>query len=76
MTRRGFNAALGALDRLAPGLGNLARQQAGPALAAGLGALGAPATLEGKVALVLPLRFSDGAVSLGPIPLGRTPPLF
>jgi hypothetical protein len=24
----------------------------------------------------VPLRFSDGMASIGPLPLGRTPPLF
>ena len=71
-----LNSAFGALDRLAPGLGNIARQNAGPAVVAGLGILGQPAELEGKRAVTLPLRFTDGVASLGPIPLGITPPLF
>jgi hypothetical protein len=71
-----FNSALGALDRLAPGLGDIARQNAGPAMVAGLGLLGQPTELEGKRAVMLPLRFTDGVASLGPIPLGPTPPLF
>jgi hypothetical protein len=65
-----------ALDRLAPGLGNLARRGAAPALVAGLAFLGQPTELEGKPAHMLPLRFNDGAVTLGPIPLGQTPALF
>ncbi len=68
--------ALGKLDRLAPGLGNIARQSAGPAVVAGLGLLGQPAELEGKRAVMMPLRFNDGIATLGPIPLGPTPPLF
>ncbi len=32
--------------------------------------------LEGKRAVTLPLRFKDGGAFLGPIPLGRTPPLY
>jgi hypothetical protein len=71
-----MTSAFGALDRLAPGLGNIARQNAGPALVAGLAFIGQPTELEGKRAIMLPLRFSDGAVSLGPIPLGQTPPLY
>jgi hypothetical protein len=70
-----MNSALNALDRLAPGLGNLARQNA-PALVAGLSLLGQQTELEGKRAVVVPLRFSDGLVSLGPIPLGQMPPLY
>ena len=69
-------SAFSALDRLAPGLGRVAQQNAGPALVAGLSFLGQPTELDGKRAIVLPLRFADGVVSLGPIPLGQTPPLF
>lgn len=67
---------VGALDRLAPGLGDVARQQAGANLSAGINMLGEQTTLEGKRAVALPLRFSDGAAFLGPIPIGNTPPLF
>jgi hypothetical protein len=67
---------VGALDRLAPGLGDVARQQAGANLSAGINMLGEQTTLEGKRAVTLPLRFSDGAAFLGPIPIGNTPPLF
>lgn len=70
------SAAVSALDRIIPGLGNLARQNAGPMLTAGLGLIGRPTTLEGKQAVALPLRFTDGAVFLGPIPVGRVPALF
>jgi hypothetical protein len=71
-----MTSAFGALDRLSPGLGNIARQNAGPALVAGLSFIGQQTDLEGRRAVTLPLRFSDGAVSLGPIPLGQTAPLF
>ncbi len=68
---------LGAMiDRLPPQLGNIVRQRAAPAVIAGVNALGEPAELEGKKARTVPLRFSDGLASIGPIPLGRTPPLF
>ena len=66
----------GALDRLAPGLGNAARQHAGANISAGINMLGEPGNLEGRRSVTLPLRFSDGAVFLGPIPIGTTPPLF
>ena len=66
----------GALDRLSPGLGNAARQQLGNNLSAGINALGQPATLEGRPAVTLPLRFDDGAMFLGPIPIGKMPALF
>lgn len=64
------------LDRVSPGLGNVARQNAGSALIAGLSFIGKPAEIEGQRAITLPLRFADGAVSLGPIPLGQAAPLF
>jgi hypothetical protein len=66
----------GALDRLAPGLGDVARQQAGATISLGLNLLGEQTELEGKRAITVPLRFDDGAVFLGPIPLGVTPALF
>ena len=65
-----------ALDKVSPGLGNLARRNAAPALAMGLAFLGQPVELEGQRAYALPLRFNDGVVSLGPLKLGETPPLF
>jgi hypothetical protein len=71
-----INSALGALDRLVPGLGQVARERAGLGLAAGVMLLGEQTELEGKKAVRLPLRFNDGAVSLGPIPLGNIAPLF
>jgi hypothetical protein len=66
----------GALDRLAPGLGGLARQQAGANISAGINMLGEQTTLDGQRAVTLPLRFSDGSVFLGPIPIGNMPALF
>ncbi len=67
---------VGALDRLAPGLGGVARQQAGANITLGINLLGEQTTLEGKKAVTLPLRFTDGAVFLGPVPIGNTPALF
>ena len=66
----------GALDRIVPGLGNVARQQAGANISLGLNLLGEQTTLEGKRAVTLPLRFDDGAVFLGPIKIGNAPALF
>ena len=64
------------LDQLLPGLGNIARKNAGPGILAGLDAIGKRTTLEGKPAISVPLRFVDGRVMLGPLPVGRAPPLF
>ena len=67
----------GALDRLAPGLGDVARQQATSSnLSLGLNLIGEQTTLEGRRALTLPLRFTDGTMFLGPIQIGKTPALF
>jgi hypothetical protein len=66
----------GALDRLAPGLGDVARQQAGANIGFGLNLIGEQTTLESRPAVTLPLRFTDGAMFLGPIPLGNAPALF
>jgi len=67
----------GALDRILPGLGGVARQQAtGSNFSLGINLLGGQTTLEGKRAVTLPLRFDDGAVFLGPIQIGNTPALF
>ena len=74
MSQGKVGQAIDALDRLMPGLSKLARQNARPGILAGLGAIGQNTTLEGKPAVTVPLRFADGAVMLGPIPVGRIPP--
>jgi hypothetical protein len=71
-----IGSAIDALDRMLPGLGNIARQNAGAGIVAGLGAVGQNTTLEGKPAVTVPLRFDDGEVLLGPFRIGRVPPLF
>jgi hypothetical protein len=73
---QGMNKVAGMLDKLSPGLGDVARQQAGANLSLGLNLMGKPASLEGRQAITLPLRFEDGVAYLGPIPLGHTPALF
>jgi hypothetical protein len=71
-----IGSALNALNRFMPGLGDLARQNAGAGIVAGLGVLGQRTTLEGKPAITVPLRFDDGAVLLGPVMIGRTAAMF
>jgi hypothetical protein len=71
-----IGSAIDALDKMLPGLGAIARQNAGPGIVAGLGAVGQNTTLEGKPAVTVPLRFDDGEVLLGPFRIGRAPPLF
>jgi len=65
-----------ALDRVSPGLGNLARRNAAPVGTMGLAFLGQPTDLEGQRAYTLPLRFVEGVMTLGPIKIGETPALF
>jgi hypothetical protein len=65
------------LDRIAPGLGGIARGgNAGGGIAALIGTLGGQTELEGKKAVILPIRFSDGRAFIGPIPIGEVPALF
>ncbi len=71
-----LNSAFDALDKIAPGLGSLARDRAAPALAAGAAMLGQATELEGRKAVALPLRFDDGKVYLGPLRIGETQALF
>jgi hypothetical protein len=76
MSQGKVGSTIDALDRIMPGLGNLARRNAAPSIIAGLGAMGQTTTLEGKPAITVPLRFADGAIFLGPFQVGRAPPLF
>jgi hypothetical protein len=70
------NKVIGTLDRIIPGLGNVARKNANAGVVAGINLLGQPSTLEGRKALALPLRFTEGTVYLGPLKVAQTPPLF
>lgn len=72
----GVDKVAGALDRLMPGLGGVARQQAAANIGLGINLLGQQTTLEGKRAVSLPLKFNDGAIYLGPIPVGKMPAVF
>jgi hypothetical protein len=73
MSEGQIGATLSALDRLVPGLGGIARQNAAPGLVA---ALGQRTVLDGKPAVAFPVRFADGTVFLGPFQVGVVPPLF
>ena len=72
----GAGQGLSALDRLVPGLGNALRDTANASLVDNLKKMGQPTEVDKKPAIVLPLRFADGAVYLGMVPLGDVPPLF
>jgi hypothetical protein len=74
----------GTLNVTMTGFDRLVREMVGGAsggglqlgLVAGLAFLGSPAQLEGRRAVTVPFRFKDGAMSLGPIPLGKVEPLY
>lgn len=68
--------ALNAIDRAVPGLGARVAPQAQNLAAGLLGLLGQPVEIEGKRGVSVPVKFTDGAASLGPIPLGQVPPAF
>jgi hypothetical protein len=66
-----------ALDRIMPGLGGAARVKAAEAgVQMGLALLGEQTQLEGRRAVAIPLRMADGVTTLGPLKLGRAPPLY
>jgi hypothetical protein len=76
LTKGQIGKTIDKLDRLIPGLADIARKHATPGVLVGLDAIGKRTMLEGKPAMTVPLRFTDGRISLGPIPIGRAPPLF
>jgi hypothetical protein len=67
---------LGALDKILPGLGGAVRDSANASIADNLNKMGQPTEIDGKPAIVLPLRVADGSVYLAMVPLGDVPPLF
>jgi hypothetical protein len=64
------------LERLSPGLGNIAREHAGAGIAAGIGLLGEQTQLEGRRAVILPLRINNGEMFLGQLSVGQVNPMF
>jgi hypothetical protein len=66
----------GALDRLVPGLSETIRETAKASVVDNLKKMGQPTSVDNQPAIVLPLRFSDGAIYLGMLRIGEAPPLF
>lgn len=64
------------LDRLAPGISGVIRQSANAGAIETLKKMGQPASVDGRPAVVLPLKFVDGTVLVGMIPVGQIAPLF
>jgi hypothetical protein len=68
--------ALNAIDRAVPGLGARLAPQAQNLSAGLLGLLGKPVEVEGKRGVAVPVRFSDGNATFGPLPIGQVPSVF
>ena len=66
----------GGLDRLVPALSETIRATASASVIDNLKKMGQPTSIGNQPAIVLPLRFSDGAIYLGMLRLGEAPPLF
>jgi hypothetical protein len=64
------------LDRFAPGISGVIRDSANATVIDNLKKMGQPTSLDGRPALALPLRFADGMIYLGLLPVGQIPPLF
>ena len=73
-----FNVTMTGFDQLVQQLVGSSQQGGGLQIGvmAGLAFLGRPAEIDGRRAVSVALRFNDGAVFLGPIPLGRMEPLY
>jgi hypothetical protein len=67
---------LSALDRLLPGLGGVVRESASAGLIETIKRMGEPTKLDGKPAVALPLRVTDGIVYVGIVPVAAVPALF
>jgi len=67
---------ISAIDRLVPGLSGALRESASASLGANLKKMGEPSSIGNQPAVVLPLRFADGAVYLGMLRVGEVPALF
>jgi hypothetical protein len=71
-----FTQGASALDRMIPGLGGALRQSANAGIVESLKKMGQPSTIGKEPAIVLPLRFADGAVYLGMLRVGDLPAFF
>ena len=67
---------LNALDRLLPGLSGLVRDQTNSSLIDNIKKMAEPTEIDKKPAIALPLRVTDGVISVGIIPVYVVPPLF
>jgi Uncharacterized protein conserved in bacteria (DUF2125) len=61
---------------LLPGLGGVVRESASAGAIETIKRMGEPTKLDGKPAIALPLRVTDGIVYVGIIPVAVVPTLF
>jgi hypothetical protein len=66
----------GTLERLVPGLSDTIRETANASVIENLKKMGEPTTIDGRRAILLPLRFVNGTVYLGMLRIGEAPALF
>lgn len=66
----------GTLERLVPGLSETIRTTTTATLIDNLKKMGEPTSIDNQPAVVLPLRFADGAIYLGMLRIGEAPALF
>ncbi|MGE4043189.1 DUF2125 domain-containing protein [Pseudolabrys sp.] len=71
-----INMAVAGIEGFINALGAATQQRNGFGFTLGLGLLGGNARVEGRPAISLPLRVSDGSVFFGPLKVGEIPPLF
>lgn len=71
-----INMAVAGIEGFINALGAVTQQRNGFGFTLGLGLLGGNARVEGRPAISLPLRVSDGSVFFGPLKVGEIPPLF
>ncbi len=71
-----LSGSSGTLERLVPGLSDTIRETANSSVIENLKKMGEPTTIDGRRAILLPLRFVNGAVYLGMLRIGEAPALF
>ena len=71
-----LSGSSGTLERLVPGLSDTIRETANAGVIENLKKMGEPTTIDGRRAILLPLRFVNGAVYLGMLRIGEAPALF
>jgi hypothetical protein len=71
-----LSGSSGTLDRLVPGLSETLRDTANASVIENLKKMGEPTAIDNRPAILLPLRFVNGAIYLGMLRVGQAPALF